>query len=788
MAVIDYKEQSNEVVALNVMLSVFQGHAPMPERQIIASNSLAIAGNYNKMKEVLTSHKTSSQRYGADGLPVHDSGPAPMDVGCIEEDAVGGIQQKTWDKNDKYGGKYGKQGYYGKKGSFGGKAYGKFGKNGEKGDKYGKYGKKGDKAGKSGKKSSDSTSDSASQVSGAEAIGGSSGGSTYFAGYGGECWMWGHKRKDCWYKGNTEKTAENGCGYIENATEEWESGSDIPDGENVLRCVGIGDNKPMNKAEKKIVAGVEKGNQWLISLDSGSDDHCCMVDFGMGRVVENGTTLNDVGYDSLGCFGQRNVKYVVEDVDGKDVICNTDFTVGKRIKRVVLSMSKFCNDGRQVRPLPNYKVRAKPGQHVALAEMKGREVPVWKIDNSLYEMCKKVVGGVEDTELKESKYRGMEDVASSNTSRPTIREVMGPEEDEATDPEMPRLLGPHEQTDSEDEGPAVERGGQGDELQKEVIGMSSTQKVMKERCRELGLAIYGDKHTLLARILKEENQLAAAKQIRSSLEQRARRGGTSDAYVPQMLSVPDLPREQERLLHEVAHLPPQPWCVHCQIGRGTDPAHGVKLPTELRAEKPRVEFDYMYLNADGQKCDPQEAVSTTLVGVGCTSGTPFCVVTPSKEANYEYLTAALADFIRRLNHFDLVIRSDGEPVLVAMIQRAMEALPHVKWKPEKTQRYDPQAIGTVAAMQRLVAAQVRTVRHDIETMYLTKISPDHRIWPWICRNAAWQIERMHVEMNGHTAFRDTTGSPYSGFTIPMGETVLYQVPHSASGEGMQIGS
>lgn len=332
MAVIDYEEQSNEVLALaqNVLLSVVQGHAPLHERQIIASNSLSIAGNYNKIKEVLTSHKTSSQRYGADGLPVHDSGPQPMDVGSIEENAVGGTQQQkgSWDKNDKYGGKYGKQGYFDKKGKHGGKGYGKFGKNGKKGDKFGKYGKKGDKGGKPGK-SNDGKSDSASQVSGAEGTGGSSGGSTYFAGYCGKCWKWGHKRKDCWHK-NSQKTAENGCGYIENATEEWESGSDIPDGENVLWCFGIGDNnKPMNKAERKIVAGIEKNNQWLISLDSGSDDHCCMVDFGVGKVVDNGTTLNDVGGDSLGCFGQRNVKYIVEDVDGKDVTCNTDFTVGK---------------------------------------------------------------------------------------------------------------------------------------------------------------------------------------------------------------------------------------------------------------------------------------------------------------------------------------------------------------------------------------------------------------------------------------------------------------------------
>lgn len=95
-----------------------------------------------------------------------------------------------------------------------------------------------------------------------------------------------------------------------------------------------------------------------------------------------------------------------------------------------------------MRTLPNYKVRAKRGQHVALAEMRGREVPVWNIGTSLYVKCKKVVGGVEDTEMRESRYSG--EAASSSTSRPSgpPSRIEEPGDGEETDPEMPNLVRP----------------------------------------------------------------------------------------------------------------------------------------------------------------------------------------------------------------------------------------------------------------------------------------------------------------------------------------------------------
>ena len=48
------------------------------------------------------------------------------------------------------------------------------------------------------------------------------------------------------------------------------------------------------------------------------------------------------------------------------------------------------------------------------------------------------------------------------------------------------------------------------------LDMKSSQTVMKQRCRELGLFVYGDKQALLARIVNEENRLTTDRQVTDS--------------------------------------------------------------------------------------------------------------------------------------------------------------------------------------------------------------------------------------------------------------------------------
>ena len=51
------------------------------------------------------------------------------------------------------------------------------------------------------------------------------------------------------------------------------------------------------------------------------------------------------------------------------------------------------------------------------------------------------------------------------------------------------------------------------------LDMKSSQTVMKQRCRELGLVVYGDKQALLARIVNEENRLTTDRQVKDRISQ-----------------------------------------------------------------------------------------------------------------------------------------------------------------------------------------------------------------------------------------------------------------------------
>ena len=48
------------------------------------------------------------------------------------------------------------------------------------------------------------------------------------------------------------------------------------------------------------------------------------------------------------------------------------------------------------------------------------------------------------------------------------------------------------------------------------LDMKSSQTVMKQRCRDLGLFVYGDKQALLARIVNEENRLTTDRQVKDN--------------------------------------------------------------------------------------------------------------------------------------------------------------------------------------------------------------------------------------------------------------------------------
>ena len=68
---------------------------------------------------------------------------------------------------------------------------------------------------------------------------------------------------------------------------------------------------------------------------------------------------------------------------------------------------------------------------------------------------------------------------------------------------------------------------------------------------------------------------------------------------------------------------------------------------------------------------PQNPWATILCAVDVASQNPSAVALPGKNAELEYTIGQIISFIKSLGYTELVIRSDGEPALTAIVDRLM---------------------------------------------------------------------------------------------------------------------
>ena len=75
------------------------------------------------------------------------------------------------------------------------------------------------------------------------------------------------------------------------------------------------------------------------------------------------------------------------------------------------------------------------------------------------------------------------------------------------------------------------------------------------------------------------------------------KGRRREAAIP--ISDPRDPTNTEKEVHELTHLPPQPWCEQCVRGRGTENPH--KRGTFERAESTLlvIAFDFCFIKTSG---------------------------------------------------------------------------------------------------------------------------------------------------------------------------------------------
>ena len=164
---------------------------------------------------------------------------------------------------------------------------------------------------------------------------------------------------------------------------------------------------------------------------------------------------------------------------------------------------------------------------------------------------------------------------------------------------------------------------------------------------------------------------------------------------------------------------------------------------------------------------PTNPLATILCAVDVATQNPLAMAMLQKSSELEYVTRELVAFTKRLGFIDLVIRSDGEPAITAIVDKFLAAVKKdvgnatIKVRPEKTPRYSSASLGAVGAMQSAVQGQVRTLKTALELKLKTMAKTNWAVWPWMVRHAAWLLERYQMRANGRTSFEDCFGLPYS---------------------------
>ena len=157
---------------------------------------------------------------------------------------------------------------------------------------------------------------------------------------------------------------------------------------------------------------------------------------------------------------------------------------------------------------------------------------------------------------------------------------------------------------------------------------------------------------------------------------------------------PDLrPREPtitEKEVHELTHLPPQPWCEHCVRGRGTENPH--KRVTFERAEPtlPVVAFDFCFIKTCGIVPGvTADEGATCLVLLDVDTGYMKAAPAAGKTVT-DYLIEGSRRFVEQFFRRRVRLRCDGEPTTLAYGARLKELLPESVVL-ERTPRHDSQA-------------------------------------------------------------------------------------------------
>ena len=251
------------------------------------------------------------------------------------------------------------------------------------------------------------------------------------------------------------------------------------------------------------------------------------------------------------------------------------------------------------------------------------------------------------------------------------------------------------------------------------------------------------------------------------------------------VKAPWQPTTAEMEDHRVTHIPYRSWCEHCVRGRALGQKHLRGTPV---SRVPVIGVDYFFMTKD-TLMTPEECRAALKGGmedaiekgeivkclmVRCSVSRSELAIVIGKKGVDDYAVSRIVSFIQWLGHVRIVMKSDNERAIVALVREALMVL-RIELDMETagvehSPAFDSQSNGMVEVGIRHTRGLFRTLRSCLQKRLGKIIELDHPIISWLLEHVSTSRNALVRGGDGLTPWQITKGRSFAmnpvGFRRP----------------------
>ena len=218
----------------------------------------------------------------------------------------------------------------------------------------------------------------------------------------------------------------------------------------------------------------------------------------------------------------------------------------------------------------------------------------------------------------------------------------------------------------------------------------------------------------------------------------------------------------------MTHNPYCSWCLVCVEARGEEDPHRRNKDRKTEGDGiPEVGLDY---KAFGQE-EGEDDKATVIMARDKETLQTFVHLCLCKGASDGWVVDRLVEDLATLGHTKVIVKTDGEPALVNVMEAIQEKRSHPT-VPKHPPVYDSQANGAIEKAVDDVMAQLRALKIGLERRLQSKIQSNEVIIQWMIEHSSTIINKCQKGHDGKTPERRLRGKESKQGFVEMGEQVI----------------